>query len=79
MVVVKENVPGKVLIDDVSIDGFIYDKTCKECGSRQVYYEYYDALFCPACNLWLEELCSDVKCVHHCNERPDRPLQIGKI
>ncbi|MCB9619833.1 MAG: hypothetical protein H6724_10355 [Sandaracinus sp.] len=31
-----------------------------------------DAVFCPACDGWLEEVCSDPEC-DFCTRRPERP------
>jgi len=37
------------------------------------YFEKYDSYFCPKCNRWLDEQCSDPNC-EFCVNRPDIPL-----
>lgn len=69
-------IKGKVLIGKTVIDGFvdtIQNKKCPECQSLRVYYEKYDAYFCPQCDVWLEPKCNDPKC-QFCAIRPDKPL-----
>jgi hypothetical protein len=70
----KEDAGGRVLIDGYVIDGFVDDEThCRTCGGPRVYYDDYDAFFCPECNLWLESRCDDPGC-SYCRNRPDKPL-----
>jgi hypothetical protein len=47
---------------------------CDKCGSKVIYSEDYDALFCGSCNYWVEEgHCSDPSC-DYCHGRPELPL-----
>lgn len=46
-------------------------KQC-ECGTQQKYDENYDAVYCPACKVWLEKVCQDKDC-EFCVGRPERP------
>jgi len=61
-----------VVIDGIRIVGSLEDGPC-ECGSRIVYFDRYDALFCPECNTWLQARCSDPRC-GYCVRRPAQPL-----
>ena len=45
------------------------------CGTREVYYDLYDASFCPKCNLWLENACGDPHC-DYCSIRQNTQLEI---
>lgn len=38
-----------------------------------LYSENYDAYYCKACNIWLENACDDLDCIF-CAERPDKPV-----
>jgi hypothetical protein len=62
-----------VRIDDFEFEGYISHFLCIACGSEQAYYKKYDAFFCPRCNFWLEDKCSDPNC-QHCASRPETPL-----
>ncbi len=63
-----------VIIDGYEVEGFIDDeRTCNSCKTNEVFYEEYDAYFCPKCNLWTEDTCSDHKC-EYCFSRPAKPL-----
>lgn len=42
----------EVSIDGVRFDGRVWDHKCERCGSHIIYYEGYDADFCPTCNKW---------------------------
>lgn len=66
---------GIVIIDNHRIEGFldINGRKC-ECGTIQVYYERYDAYFCPKCNKWIESKCHDASCAY-CKNRPEKPLK----
>jgi hypothetical protein len=46
--------------------------TCPRCGTRQEYYERYDAAVCVRCDQWLEGACGDLGC-GYCRNRPARP------
>ena len=73
---VEENVGGStVKIGNKIISGFLdaENKRHEDCGAIRVYYEDYDAYFCPKCNVWLESKCSDPKC-EYCTKRPEKPL-----
>jgi hypothetical protein len=61
-----------VQIDGFCIDGWLEDGRC-QCAERLIYYERYDALFCPKCNAWRQERCGDPNC-GYCPERPPQPL-----
>lgn len=61
-----------VTINGTMIDGFI-DESSHSCGARRVYYDDFDAYFCPECNEWLEHVCSDALC-SYCSNRPPSPL-----
>jgi hypothetical protein len=63
-----------VIIAGFKIDGFL-DRAqyCPVCKSHLVYYEDYDAYFCPSCNIWTEVKCGDPECMY-CPNRPDTPL-----
>ncbi|WML48750.1 hypothetical protein RCG23_00990 [Neobacillus sp. PS3-34] len=63
-----------VIIDGYEIEGFI-DKElcCNKCSTSLVYYEDFDAYFCPKCNLWTEAACDDPDCIY-CPNRPEKPL-----
>ena len=37
----------KVLINGRKIDGWIDDELCVTCGKARIYYDDYDAFFCP--------------------------------
>lgn len=51
---------GKVIIDDFEFDGQIeQEKLCSKCKFNLVYYDDFDAWFCPKCNNWIESKCSD--------------------
>lgn len=63
-----------VMIGSVSLEGWLDDSTCPRCGERRVYYLIYDAVFCAACNEWLEVRCDDPACAW-CQSRPPRPLE----
>jgi hypothetical protein len=65
-----------VIIDGFEIEGFI-DKSqhCSICNFNLVYYEDFDAYFCPHCNYWTESQCSDPNC-HYCPNRPEKPLPV---
>jgi hypothetical protein len=63
-----------VRIDGVELRGWIdEEKACPKCGASEIYYETYDANFCPTCNVWLEQGCGDESCAY-CRQRPEHPL-----
>lgn len=78
MKLTENKVKAEVTINREVIKGFIDEKNCSACQIAIVYYEYYDALFCPNCNEWLEPNCEDKDCPHHCDLRPPAPLSTKK-
>ena len=76
MKIIEED--DKVIIDGEAIEGFVADDVCSKCGTKQIYYEKYDAYFCPTCNQWLENTCPDPKC-DFCTKRPSKPLKSDRI
>lgn len=66
----KEN---KIEVNNYEFEGFIDDQRCNECNQIQMYYDKYDAYFCPNCNLWKEKSCNDPEC-EYCRNRPSKPL-----
>ncbi len=62
-----------VVIDGIAIAGFIDSRPCNTCGALLVYFDTYDASFCPHCNVWKEGRCLDPSC-SYCRHRPKRPL-----
>lgn len=70
---IKEDVEKeKVIVNGLEVKDFIGNNKCK-CGTTEVYYEKYDAYFCPKCNKWLESGCNDPNC-EFCKDRPKKPL-----
>ncbi|MGE7114585.1 hypothetical protein [Lysinibacillus sp. NPDC047702] len=64
----------KVIIDNFVFDGQVeQDNFCSNCKFNLVYYDDFDAYFCPKCNSWLESKCSDPEC-KYCFKRPEKPL-----
>lgn len=47
-------------------------RTCPACGRPAFYSGRFDAMFCPACDQWLEETCCAPDCAY-CRQRPERP------
>lgn len=67
---------GKVKIGDFEFYGQIkQDKFCTTCEVNLVYYDDFDAWFCPKCNDWIESTCSDPNC-KYCPNRPVTPLPL---
>lgn len=65
---------GKVIIDNFEFYGQIeQDMYCTKCKFNLVYYDDFDAYFCPKCNRWTESKCSDPTC-KYCPNRPEKPL-----
>lgn len=73
MKVFEDEGKGLIYIDDVTIAGHIDEQKCKVCGYNEIYYDTYDALFCPNCNKWKENTCKDPDCIY-CSGRPKKPL-----
>lgn len=67
----KDN--NTVDIDGKKVEGFVLDEVCDTCGSKKVYYEKYDANFCPQENKWIDNNCLDPQC-DYCKNRPEKPL-----
>ena len=51
------------------------NEVCQVCGFPKMYYEEYDALFCPVCNIWFDEGCGNADC-EFCGNRPAFPVPI---
>lgn len=64
----------RVGINGMKIGGCILKQICSVCRKNLVYYDKFDADFCPSCNEWKQEKCSDMNC-HHCSTRPTKPLE----
>ncbi|WP_042473598.1 hypothetical protein [Bacillus ndiopicus] len=62
-----------IIINGFKFEGEISNERCKHCNSQKIRNDQYDAYFCPSCNTWLEEKCSDPYC-HYCPQRPDKPI-----
>lgn len=73
MRVFEDDDTGEVIINDIRIEGFIFDKKCSKCDNFLIYYEKYDVFICAYCNEWTERKCGDINC-EYCKNRPDRPL-----
>ncbi|AMO33817.1 hypothetical protein J2D69_10340 [Lysinibacillus sphaericus] len=64
---------GKVMIDDFEFYGEMKQDKCSKCKCNLLYYDDFDAYFCPKCNSWTESTCSDPTC-KYCSSRPETPL-----
>lgn len=64
--------PMMVAIGNHVVEGWLVEPDCGVCGGPRLYYLAFDATCCPACNVWLDLLCSDPDCIH-CRCRPERP------
>ncbi len=74
MATVKEDEShGTVTIDGKTIVGFVDEQRCATCTTERVYYDSFDAYFCPSCNVWLEHGCSGSSC-DYCRDRPTAPM-----
>lgn len=52
---------------------------CTKCKKNGVYAECYDSYYCPDCNVWFEEKCTDASC-EFCSRRPAFPKdKMGKV
>lgn len=74
MEIVEDEITGDIVIDGEWITGFIHEDNCNICNHFLIYNDKYDAFFCPQCNIWTEECCSDATCMY-CKERPAKPLK----
>ncbi len=45
---------------------------CPRCGEPRIYNDKHDALYCAACDVWLQKKCGDPAC-DYCQTRPDKP------
>jgi hypothetical protein len=77
VLVVSHEEAAWITIGSDTFEGWIDDVTCEKCNSRRIYYDTYDAFFCPPCNRWLEDICRDATC-RFCITRPSRPLRDEK-
>jgi len=52
-----------------------HKRLCSECKGEAKYSGLIiDAFFCESCDIWLEQKCSHIGCVH-CFKRGDKPSQ----
>lgn len=63
-------------------DGEIFNaqelsEICHVCFTSLDYHDDYDAAFCPSCDEWREEICTDTTC-EYCLVRPKKPSGKGK-
>jgi hypothetical protein len=52
---------------------------CPSCDGAAYLCERYDARYCPACDTWLDGICSAAGtegCMSGCAERPERPSEV---
>jgi hypothetical protein len=64
----------KLIISDFEFYGHIdQNQSCSDYKCNLIYYEDFDAYFCPQCNNWTESKCSDPDCTY-CPNRPEKPL-----
>jgi hypothetical protein len=53
-----EETETSVIIDGYEIEGYIdKERNCHICNAHLVFFEDYDAYFCPYCNSWTEKKC----------------------
>lgn len=52
-------------------------KICNHCKNDTKYSERWDAYYCYACNLWLEQPCGEENCFY-CTVRPENPIKKSK-
>lgn len=65
---------GKVIKDGFEFYGQVEEEQfCSTCKFNLVYYDDFDAYFCPQCNSWSESKCSNTNC-KYCSSRPEKPL-----
>lgn len=77
--ITEDSKQGIVTINERKISGWISDDArCSTCGASRIYYDDFDAFFCPECNAWLEGVCGDRDCLY-CKSRPDTPLPIENV
>lgn len=62
---------------ELEAGGECQGSVCPHCGGKAWMSRRYDALFCPVCDIWLEEPCASPVC-EYCAQRPERPSQAGK-
>lgn len=62
------------------MEEILIDRTeCTKCKKNGVYAECYDSYYCPDCNSWLDEKCTDATC-EFCSRRPELPKdKMGKV
>ncbi|OPZ85223.1 MAG: hypothetical protein BWY74_03982 [Firmicutes bacterium ADurb.Bin419] len=63
-----------VLCGKWRIGGILLKEKCEVCDYPIVYFDKYDAEFCPNCNVWLAKNCGDPNC-SYCSKRPDTPFE----
>lgn len=59
-----------------AVAGWVVDDVapCGNCGSKLIYSEDYDSLFCKSCNYWVEDACCNDPSCESCHGRPEHPL-----
>ncbi len=72
-VAVTEN-PGEIAIDGHVVRGQAWPQPCSDCGGGTGRLEEFDAVFCPACDLWLHHPCELGSTCPYCANRPPRPM-----
>ena len=48
------------------------------CEDIKQYSDKYDAYYCNACNIWLEDKCDDPEC-EFCPKRPICPKDVNEL
>jgi len=75
MEIVPNDEARTVPIDGQTIEAWPCNESLHDRLQSVFYYDKYDALFCPDCNVWLERACRDSLCPY-CSGRPERPLPV---
>jgi hypothetical protein len=72
--IIQESTPGFVSIGQLQFAGHIdQSRRCPHCDRIRLYFDRFDAYFCPLCDTWLEASCSDPSC-DYCRSRPSTPM-----
>ena len=51
---------------------------CKFCGTAAEICPEYDAMYCPTCDIWVEQRCGDPFC-EFCTDHPPRPSRVNEL
>ena len=51
---------------------------CKFCGTAAEICPEYDAMYCPTCDIWVEQRCGDPFC-EFCTDHPPRPSRVNGL